>query len=140
MFRGLIQRWAERGSEEGWFVMLCALVVALSMRADAISKAYAAGSAPALTNAALPALCVLALVGAYALISDRAWSGIFAASVLFAFVHTAVWPTPIPLLVLALGLGWLASRWRNLAGPMLVHSLTNTVACVALVWEVGKGG
>jgi membrane protease YdiL (CAAX protease family) len=138
IFRGMVQRWAERGQEEGWFVMLCALALAVYMRAEAISKAFADASMPAMVNATLPALCVVALAGVYALISRRPWGGIFAASVLFAFVHTAVWPTPIPLLVLALGLGWLASRWQNLAGPMLVHSLSNAVACVALLWEVQR--
>jgi membrane protease YdiL (CAAX protease family) len=64
---------------------------------------------------------------------------VFASAVLFAWVHASVWPTPIPLLVLALGLGWLARSTGNLAGPILVHALFNTVACILLFREVFPG-
>ena len=42
----------------------------------------------------------------------KAW-GVFyvATAVLFSWVHVRVWPSPVALLWLALGLGWL--RWRS---------------------------
>jgi membrane protease YdiL (CAAX protease family) len=53
---------------------------------------------------------------------------------LFAASHN-VWPTPVPLLLLGLGLGWLASRTQSLVGPIVCHALFNGVACLVLYWE-----
>jgi membrane protease YdiL (CAAX protease family) len=43
--------------------------------------------------------------------------------------HVAVWPSPIPLFVLGLGLGVLAEGTRSLVGPIVVHSAFNAVSC-----------
>ena len=40
---------------------------------------------------------------------------------------SAVWPTPIPLFGLGLGLGWLAYRTRRLVAPVTLHVLFNAV-------------
>lgn len=53
-------------------------------------------------------------------------------AMLFAAFHSPVWPTPIPLLVLALGLGWLALRTNSLVAPIVVHMLFNAVASTLL--------
>jgi membrane protease YdiL (CAAX protease family) len=53
-------------------------------------------------------------------------------ALLFAAFHSAVWPTPIALFVLGLGLGWLAYRTRSLVGPIVVHLLFNGVATLYL--------
>jgi membrane protease YdiL (CAAX protease family) len=58
---------------------------------------------------------------------------LFGTSALFGAIHSNVWPSPVALFVLALGLGWLAWRTRSLAGPMLLHGLFNGIACVALL-------
>jgi membrane protease YdiL (CAAX protease family) len=55
------------------------------------------------------------------------------ASVLWSGLHP--WPDPVPLFVLGLGLGWLAWRTRSLIGPMVLHALFNTVACLTVTWE-----
>jgi membrane protease YdiL (CAAX protease family) len=52
---------------------------------------------------------------------------IYATSVLFAALHAAVWPTPIPLFFLSLGIGYLGYRTQSLLGPIVVHSLFNLV-------------
>jgi membrane protease YdiL (CAAX protease family) len=57
---------------------------------------------------------------------------IYGTALLFAGFHSAIWPSPIPLFVLALGLGWLAHRTQSLVGPIVWHSLFNGVACVVL--------
>jgi membrane protease YdiL (CAAX protease family) len=54
-------------------------------------------------------------------------------AMLFTAFHSPVWPTPIPLLVLALGLGWLALRTNSLLAPIVVHILFNSVASVYLL-------
>jgi membrane protease YdiL (CAAX protease family) len=55
---------------------------------------------------------------------------IYAVAFLFAIVHP--WPTPIPLFLLGLTLGWLAYRTQSLIGPIVFHLLFNAVSCVAL--------
>jgi membrane protease YdiL (CAAX protease family) len=59
---------------------------------------------------------------------------IYGSAMLFAASHN-VWPTPVPLLLLGLGLGWLASRTQSLVGPIVCHALFNGVACLVLYWE-----
>lgn len=59
------------------------------------------------------------------------WRGIYAGAVLFAFVHSSAWPSPIPLMLLALGLGRLACN--GLTGAIMLHAMFNGVACVMLI-------
>jgi membrane protease YdiL (CAAX protease family) len=58
---------------------------------------------------------------------------IWASSALFAAFHAQVWPSPVPLFVLALGLGYLYLRTRSLIGPVVVHGLFNAVSAVYLL-------
>ena len=58
---------------------------------------------------------------------------IVASSALFAAVHAQVWPSPVPLFVLAIGLGYLYVRTRSLVGPMVVHGMFNAVSAVYLL-------
>ena len=55
---------------------------------------------------------------------------IYASAALFALVHAGVWPSPIPLFVLGLGLGWIAIRSRGVLVPIVVHGLFNAVSAV----------
>jgi membrane protease YdiL (CAAX protease family) len=57
---------------------------------------------------------------------------VYATAAAFAAIHP--WPTPVPLFVLGLGLGWLALRTQSLVGPMVLHALFNTVACLQ-AWQ-----
>jgi membrane protease YdiL (CAAX protease family) len=58
---------------------------------------------------------------------------VWAGSALFAAFHAQVWPSPVPLFVLALGLGYLYLRTRTLIGPVVVHGLFNAVSAVYLL-------
>jgi len=58
---------------------------------------------------------------------------VLASSALFAAVHANVWPSPVPLVVLAVGLGYLYLRTRTLIGPVVVHGLFNAVSAVYLL-------
>ena len=55
---------------------------------------------------------------------------LYVSAAFFALVHSAVWPTPIPLFFLGLGLGWLAVRTRGIFVPVIVHGLFNAVSAV----------
>lgn len=66
----------------------------------------------------------------------RTLGAVYASAALFAEVHSAVWPSPIPLFVLGLGLGWLAVRTRGVLAPVIVHGLFNAVS----VLYVLRGG
>jgi membrane protease YdiL (CAAX protease family) len=65
--------------------------------------------------------------------SDQQVRGIMASSALFAAVHANVWPSPIPLIVLAMALGYLYLRTRSLIGPIIVHGLFNAVSATYLL-------
>src|SRR5262249_8213275 len=56
---------------------------------------------------------------------------IYSTALLFAVLHA--WPTPVPLFVLGLGLGYLAHRTQNLLAPIVCHALFNGVACVVML-------
>lgn len=58
---------------------------------------------------------------------------IYVSSLLFAGMHAPVWPTPIPLFFLGLGLGFLAYRTQSVVGTILAHILFNSVASFQLM-------
>lgn len=58
------------------------------------------------------------------------WS-IVGSAMVFSLMHP--WPTPIPLFVLGLGLGWLAYRTQSLVPSIVVHALFNLVSFLVLV-------
>ena len=137
LFRGLIQTWVMRNGRRG---RLVALGLAAVLAAYAVARGWPSAPTPREVAVKLAPLWVLCLfVGAYFLVERRgaAWGGLFASAVLFAWIHVAVWPSPVPLVWLALGLGWLAWRGRSLAGAVVLHAVFNAVACVAL-WYAPK--
>jgi membrane protease YdiL (CAAX protease family) len=67
----------------------------------------------------------------------RVLLAIYGNALLFAAFHSSVWPSPVPLFVLSLGLSWLAYRTQSLVGSVVVHALFNGVACVMLVLAQG---
>jgi len=60
---------------------------------------------------------------------------IFGSSMLWAVFHSSVWPSPIALFLLGLGLGWLTYRTQSLGSSLLVHVLFNGVAFLVLVLQ-----
>ncbi len=63
---------------------------------------------------------------------QNAWLAVYGSAMLFAVGHTGMWPAPIPLIVLALVLGWLALRTQSLIAPITLHALFNLVSFIAL--------
>jgi membrane protease YdiL (CAAX protease family) len=66
---------------------------------------------------------------------NNALLAIFGSAMLWAAHHSAVWPSPVPLLLLGIGLGYLAYRTQSLLPGIIVHSLFNTVASIVLVMQ-----
>ena len=136
VFRGLLQPWFAKRREGGAAAMVLAFLTALAMRRGEIEAALPRGPR-AVAGECLPALFVLALVPVFLFVWWRSRTpvgpAIFGTAVLFAAFHSGVWPTPVPLLLLALGLGYLAYRAQSLAGPMLIHALFNGFNCVLIL-------
>jgi membrane protease YdiL (CAAX protease family) len=137
-FRGILQPWLAARPWGGHAAMFGAFVLALALRHERLLAAWSEDLS-ALTNAAAPALFVLAMLPLYLMVwavsRTPLMPALFGTSLLFACLHAPVWPTPIPLFVLALGLGTLAQRTRSLVGPIVMHSLFNSFSCVLLLAE-----
>jgi membrane protease YdiL (CAAX protease family) len=129
VFRGLFLPWAlgaprPQGIPDlpanlrPWFVWFLGLFFA-----------WLSGTAGALLFA------LILLIGLFALprlfpSKRRTFAAVYSSSAFFALVHSSVWPSPLPLFILALGLGWLAVRTRGLLVPIIVHGLFNVVSVV----------
>lgn len=126
LFRGAILPWIYARRYRSGIVMAIAV-------AFANVSAYGR-SAEDFSLALGPGLFSLALLAGWLLVQfrlhrkRRAIDAVYSSAALFAVVHTSVWPTPIPLFLLGLGLGWLAVRTRGYAAPAIVHGLFNAVS------------
>jgi membrane protease YdiL (CAAX protease family) len=137
LFRGLLPTLARKLRGSGSHsMMVLAFAAALLLRWESINKVLHEGFLPLLL-AALPPLFVLAMVPLYAVVCQfsRTENGpvVFATALLFGAVHSSVWPTPIALFILALGLGWLAVWTRSLVASVVVHALFNAVSYALLL-------
>jgi membrane protease YdiL (CAAX protease family) len=136
IFRGVLQPWLAARRWGGHAAMLGALVLAVVFRWQPLRDAWPEGIS-ALATAATPALFVLVLTPIYLLVCWRSRTplgpALFGTSLLFACIHATVWPTPVPLFVLSLGLSFLAYRSDSLVGPIVLHGLFNGVSCVQLL-------
>jgi membrane protease YdiL (CAAX protease family) len=136
VFRGLLQPWFATRRAGGAAAMVLAFLMALAMRRTEIEAALPRGLG-AVAGACVPAFFVLGLVPVFLLVWWRSRTpvgpAVFGTAVLFSAFHSGVWPSPVPLLLLALGLGYLAYRARSLAAPMLIHALFNGFNCVLIL-------
>lgn len=67
----------------------------------------------------------------------RTASAIVSSAAVFAAMHSFVWPSPVPLFVLGIGLGWIALRTRSVIAPVVCHGLFNAVSTVYLLRGAG---
>ncbi|WP_435006971.1 CPBP family intramembrane glutamic endopeptidase [Tundrisphaera lichenicola] len=58
-------------------------------------------------------------------------------SLVFAALHSLVWPTPIPIFFLSLGLGFLYQRTGGLVAPIALHMTFNGVSTLAMFVSAG---
>jgi membrane protease YdiL (CAAX protease family) len=127
-FRGLLQPWfASRpyGGNVAIILAVAAAVLQASARPEWAPTAF-----------------VLSMVPGYLFVEHLTWRwlpqphaarAIYGTALFFAASHSSVWPTPIPLFLLGLGLGTLAFRTQSLVGPIVLHSLFNAVACMTML-------
>jgi len=67
-----------------------------------------------------------------------AWWPIFASAALFALMHVGQGAAPIPLFVLAIGLGYLYQRTHRILSCIVVHTMLNAISLLAfLVVDAG---
>jgi len=133
LFRGMLQPWFASWRGGGLLAAAYALLMVAIKRADGLMQHWGVDWGKVVLELA-PALFVLAMTPLVVLLGrwcrTPVQSAIFGTSLLFAAAHASVWPSPIPLLVLALGLGWLAQRTGSLVAPIVVHALFNGLACL----------
>jgi membrane protease YdiL (CAAX protease family) len=139
LYRGLLQRWLSRQPWGGLLAWSLALGLAIAYGNRPIRTAWAADDWNGVRAALQPAAFVLGLLPVLWLIglgaSPPAARALFGTSLLFAIRHVQSWPDPVALFLLALGLGWLANRTRSLVGPIVLHSLFNSIGCVMMIWS-----
>lgn len=155
-FRGILQPWLCRHPRGGALGFGWALLAGVVVRSTAVTDSDGARTlsltAPAVFVAfVIPvAWCLADWLGRpnpparllwLAPFADadrrrRAVLGLFATAVLFANVHSAVWPTPIALFPLGLCLCWLQLRTQRVLAAVVMHALFNAVACVEMLYLV----
>jgi len=159
LFRGLLLPWlaqtqpsesdatfAVKPSDRPLAIMALSVGVALVLHAHDTQMAWQAGDWRGVAAHLVPAAFFLALLPLdlvarrigrlrrhLRLRSVQHVRAIVASSALFAAVHSQVWPSPVPLFVLAIGLGYLYIRTRSLVGPVVVHAMFNAVSAVYLL-------
>jgi membrane protease YdiL (CAAX protease family) len=125
LFRGILVRWTAGRAYRGWIVLVVAGILAAAGTGDLRS--------PAVAFTASLGVGVLAIRKLGGKPFAFRGAGIWASVALFAAAHSAVWPTPVPLFVLGLGLGWLCLRTRGILACVVAHGLFNAVSFVYLL-------
>ena len=125
LFRGILVRWTAGRAFRGWVVVVVAGMLA------AAGSGSVRSAAVAFTASLGVGLLLIRKFGGRAF--SLRGAGIWASAALFAAAHSAVWPTPVPLFVLGLGLGWLCLRTRGILACVVAHGLFNAVSFVYLL-------
>jgi membrane protease YdiL (CAAX protease family) len=159
LFRGVVLGWLAQSRpaptsvgpfRRSWLVTGSAAGIAtfLAWRSRPVNVAEAFATDWAATTATYlaPGVFLLLFIPIEEVLARMAWlrrhlrlrsphqvRAIVASSALFAGFHASVWPSPVPLVVLAMGLGYLYLRTRSLVGPIIVHGLFNAVSATYLL-------
>jgi membrane protease YdiL (CAAX protease family) len=139
--RGLFQRWLAT-QPEGWAIAIfTALILSLLPHIEKI-VAQMMGQITLLDLLKqLPTtFFVLASVPPFLVVRryvpSFTVSAVYGSSIAFAAAHAAVWPSPVPLFVLAIGLGMLAYRTQSVVPSIVAHSMFNVVNLMLLNQEL----
>ncbi|QEL14696.1 CPBP family intramembrane glutamic endopeptidase [Limnoglobus roseus] len=124
-FRRVLIPWAARRLYRPWILMAFAALMAYSR-----GGGHSLVGPLAFVGAAALALFALERVARRSL---RPAAAILATATFFAAIHASVWPTPIPLLMLGVGLGWIVLRTKSVTAAVVTHGLFNAVSAVFLL-------
>jgi membrane protease YdiL (CAAX protease family) len=125
LFRGIMQPWiaSQRNGPE---VALGLSSLLILLRWKEFVEGWLQGGLVRLESLS-PILFVLLLIAGLPLV--RRWrpecAAVWGSSALFAMFHVSVWPSPVPLFLLALALGECFRRTGSLVGPIVIHGLFN---------------
>lgn len=120
--RGIVAPWAAGRAANALAVFGVAALLGY-----AVGDQFGPAAVALVAAAGCAAVALSALPGR---LPRRTLTGVLASAALFAALHANVWPTPVPLLVLACALGWVAARSGGLVAPAVLHMLFNAVAVV----------
>jgi membrane protease YdiL (CAAX protease family) len=128
LFRGALLPWLIGGRHRAVVTVVLGVTVAgfLVYQPDSPAEVATRG----------PVLFAVALAAGYAVLvrafqrKARTVGAVYASAGVFAVVHSTVWPSPVPLFALGLGLGYLAVRTRGVLVPAVVHGLFNAVSAL----------
>src|SRR5207249_9149482 len=141
-FRGVLQGWSARRRWGGPISLTLAFALTLGKWLVKIADAWDHNqiSFGGTLRDLEPVLFVLLMIPV-CLLSERwlprrppqpyAVRAIASTALLFAVFHD--WPSPLPLFVLGLGLGYLAYRTQSLVASILMHAFFNSVACLVML-------
>ena len=141
LFRGVLQPWFASRPWGGTVALVASLGFTFLLRGNQEMEAWHGNGYAKVLHELTPLSFVALMISAcYALepavakwgARPQEFRAIYGTALLFAMFHVSVWPTPIPLFLLALGLGYLAYRTQSVMGPIVMHVLFNTIACIAL--------
>jgi membrane protease YdiL (CAAX protease family) len=134
LFRGILQPWCVSRRYGGDLAVAGAVGVAAFYTTPNVAHA---GDARGALIAGAPLLFALAMVPVYLVLRNRYRSatvnGLFGTALLFGVAHAAVWPTPVALTVLGVGLGLLYHRTQSVVPPTVAHALFNGLSFIQLV-------
>ncbi len=149
LFRGVLQPWAarRRWGPDAILVGAVGLALLFGLQSKVDKDFFLAGNpngVRVLVEGLGTAAFVLVMIPGYIYADRLLWNWlpqpgagrtIYAVALLFAAAHANVWPSPIPLFLLALGLGYLAYRTQSLVSGMTVHVLFNGMSVLGLLWN-----
>lgn len=62
-----------------------------------------------------------------------------AVSVVFAGMHAAQWPAPVPLFILSMTFGWLFQRTGSLGAVVVAHATFNSISTLGMIYSMLRG-
>lgn len=149
VFRGVLQPWfaRRRWGADAALVAAFGLAVYAGLVTKVDKDFFLAGNPNGLrilVEGLGTAVFVLVMIPGYIYADRLLWNWlpqpgagrtVYAVALLFAAAHANIWPSPIPLFLLALGLGYLAYRTQSLVSGMTVHALFNGMSVLGLLWN-----
>lgn len=127
LFRGLFVGWTGGRWYRSWAVLALAAVPAISISVGPDGKV---GPLVFLGVLAVGMYAILRVGSARPGFPTRTVVSVYATAALFALAHSRVWPSPVPLFVLGIALGYLATRTNRIAACVVLHGLFNAVSYV----------